>query len=77
MYLLPPKQLAQVLENMYSKTCYEQPPLRDTKSGLLTQVAAHTRVICTQNSNLENDQVASHWRSTADKWLLIADFTVL
>ena len=46
----------------YSRTCYEQPPLRHRKSGLLRQVAAHKRVIHLQNAILGDGQVASHRR---------------
>ena len=49
----------------YSRTCYEQLPLRHRKSGLLTQLAAHRRLICIQNAILGNDQVASHRRLAA------------
>ena len=51
----------------YSRTCYEQPPLRHKKSGLSRQVAAHRRFICIQNAILGDDHVASNRRLAAHK----------
>ena len=50
---------------IYSRTCYEQPPLWHMKSGLLRQVAAHRRFICIGNAILGNGQ-----RAPIEGWLL-------
>ena len=48
---------------MYSRTCYEQPPLQHRKSGLLTQVAAHMQNAISQQTRGIHPMLFQCWSS--------------